>query len=76
MTMKRFLLMTMVLMAASVAWADHIQVSNRSMSFTESWSQPSSYFDYAKAGGTVSWDAKNRILTLKDLYLDPRFRHT
>ena len=51
--------------------ADHIQVSNRSMSFTESWSQPSSYFDYARAGGTVSWDAKNRILTLKDLYLDP-----
>ena len=71
MTMKRFLLMTMVLIAASVAWADHIQVSNRSMSFTESWSQPSSYFDYARAGGTVSWDAKNRILTLKDLYLDP-----
>lgn len=74
--MKRILLMTMVLLVTSVAWGDHIQVSNRNMSFTESWSQPSTYFDYARAGGTVSWDATKRILTLKDLYLDPHDKGT
>lgn len=37
------------------------------MSFTESWSKPSSYFNDTQGNGNVSWNATTRTLTLKDL---------
>ena len=69
----------MALTAAMSALADeYIRVSNRKMSFTESWTKPSSYFNDAffpiravpEQDGTedshISWDATNRKLTMKN----------
>ena len=50
--------------------ADYIKVSNREMSFTESWSKPSSYFNDTSGDGNVSWNATTRTLTLKDFGLN------
>ena len=80
---KRFLLLTiMALTAAMSALAnDYIRVSNREMSFTESWKKADTYFndtspcdDNAYASNApdiekayVQWDATNRKLTLKTI---------
>ena len=64
-TKRLFLLLCLTLMAGSAAWAEeYIRVSNKKMSFTESWTKSSSYFNDTSGSGSVSWDAANRKLTL------------
>ena len=52
------------------AFADEkIKVSNHNMSFTESWNKSSSWFNNGN-GGSISWNASTRTLTLDNFDLD------
>lgn len=66
---KLFLFMLAALTAAMSAMAEeYIQVSNKKMPFTESWTKSYSYFNDAHSG-SISWDASNRKLTLNKFSL-------
>ena len=66
--------MLAALTAALTAFADEtMQLSNKKLSLTESWSYPSSHFNDTYQG-TVSWNASTRTLTLDGFGLD-RFNY-
>ena len=69
---QRILLFVFAALTATLsALADEtIQLSNRKLSLTESWSHPSSHFNNTSGNGSVSWDATTRTLTLNNFSLD------
>ncbi len=71
---KRLFLFVFAAIAGTLtAFADdYIQVSNRKMSFTESWTKPREYFNNTNEDNLdsyVSWDATKRVLTLHNFSL-------